>query len=130
MPKDESMDAAVAEETEEEVNEEKEGLAFANAQVVRVMRKNIAADKMLKSEVKRSMNKFLEEVCGDVSKRMNKYPYAMIDRRMFEDAAEPYRTMDKIGEEKRRIVAHLNAIKEDCNRLIRDVEETFKTEDD
>ena len=131
MPEEEeTMEAAVADETEEEVNEEQEGLAFANAQVVRVMRKNIASDKMLKAEVKKAMNKFLEEVCADVSQRMNKYPYAMIDRRMFEEAVEPYRTMDKVGEEKKRIVAHLDAIKEDCNRMIRDVEETFKTEED
>ncbi len=130
MPEEETMETAVAQEAEEEVNEEKEGLAFANAQVVRVMRKNIASDKMLKSEVKRCMNRFLEDTCADVSQRMNKYPYAMIDRRMFEEASEPYRTMDKVGEEKKRIVAHLQAIKEDCNRLIRDVEETFKTEED
>ena len=28
-------------------------------------------------------------------------------------------------EEKKRIIAHLDAIKEDCNKLIRDVDETF-----
>lgn len=112
----------------EEEEEEDASLAFANAQVVRVMRANVAPDKMIKSEVKRAMNQFLETVCADVAKRMNKYPYAMIDRRMFDEATEPYRTLYKVGEEKKRIVAHLEAIKLDCDKLKRDVEETFKTE--
>jgi len=115
---------------EEEEEEEDDSLAFANAQVVRVIRANISHDKMIKSEVKKEMNKFLEEVCADVSKRMDSYPYAMIDRRMFDEATEMYRTLDKVRSEKIRIVKHLEAIKEDCNKLIRDVEETFKTDED
>ncbi|MFC2174271.1 hypothetical protein ACFLQ2_00170 [archaeon] len=114
----------------EETEEEDESLAFANAQVVRVMRANVAQDKMIKSAVKKEMNLFLEQVCGDVSKRMDKFPYAMIDRRMFDEATEAYRTMDKVVEEKKRIIAHLEAIKEDCNKLIRDVDETFKSDDE
>ena len=115
---------------QEETEEEDESLAFANAQVVRVMRANVASDKMIKSAVKKEMNQFLEQVCGDVSKKMDKYPYAMIDRRMFDEATEPYRTMDKVVEEKKRIIAHLQAIKEDCNKLIRDVDETFKSDEE
>ena len=114
----------------EETEEEDESLAFANAQVVGVMRANVARDKMIKSAVKKEMNQFLEQVCGDVSKKMDKYPYAMIDRRMFDEATEAYRTMDKVVEEKKRIVAHLQAIKADCDKLIRDVEETFKVEEE
>lgn len=115
--------------TEEQEEEEDDSLAFANAQVVRVIRANVAPDKMIKSEVKKSMNRFLEEVCADVSQRMNKYPYAMIDRRMFDDATEQYKTMNKVVEEKKRIISHLEAIKEDCNKLIRDVDETFVGEE-
>ena len=113
------------EEKEEHIEEEEEGLAFANAQVVRVIRANVAPDKMIKSEVKKAMNKFLEQVCADVSKKMNKFPYAMIDRRMFEEAIEPYKTMGKVVEEKKRIISHLETIKTDCDKLIRDVDEEF-----
>ncbi|MCK4327389.1 MAG: hypothetical protein KAW41_02830 [Candidatus Diapherotrites archaeon] len=115
---------------QEETEEEDDSLAFANAQVVRVMRANVAPDKMIKSAVKKEMNLFLEQVCGDVSKRMDKFPYAMIDRRMFDEATEAYRTMDKVVEEKKRIISHLEAIKADCDKLIRDVEETFKVEEE
>jgi len=90
----------------------------------------VASDKMIKSAVKKEMNLFLEQVCGDVARKMDKYPYAMIDRRMFDEATEPYRTMDKVVEEKKRIIAHLEAIKADCNKLIRDVDETFKSDDE
>ena len=109
----------------EETEEDDEGFAFANAQVVRVIRANVAPDKMIKSAVKKEMNRFLEGVCADVAQRMNKYPYAMIDRRMFDEATEQYRTMNKVVEEKKRIIAHLESIKADCNKLIRDVDETF-----
>jgi histone H3/H4 len=103
-------------------------MAFANAQVVRVMRQAISKDKMIKSEVKKAMNKFLEDICADVSKRMDAYPYAYIDLRMFETAIEPYKRLGRVEGEKKRIVAHLEAIKSDADRLIRDVEESFKTE--
>ena len=113
-------------EGDDEIEDEK--LPFARAQVVRVMRESIAKDKMIKAEVKDSMNLFLADICSDVSKKMDKYPYAMIDRRMFDEAVEPYKTLYKVEEEKKRIVKHLEAIKADCDRLIRCVEETFKTE--
>ena len=118
------------EQIEEEDEPEDESLAFANAQVVRVIRANVASDKMIKSDVKKAMNKFLEDVCADVAKRMNSYPYAMIDRRMFDEATEPYRTMDKVVEERKRLIAHMEAIKLDCDKLIRDVDETFKGDEE
>jgi len=116
---------------EEEISEEEEAkLAFANAQVVRQMRKNLSSDKMIKSAVKKGMNNFLSEICADVCRRLDKYPYATIDFRMFQEAIAPYKTLHKVEEEKKRIIIHLEAIKADANRLIRDVEETFITEDD
>jgi hypothetical protein len=113
-------------EEEEEDEEEDESLPFARARVVRAMRQHLDSDKMIKAEVKKAMNLFLGEIVADVSKRMNKYPYAMMDYRIFEEAIEPYKTMGKVREEKKRIVAHLDAIKLDCDKLIRDVDETFK----
>ena len=124
MPEDEKKPI------EEEDEPEDDSLAFANAQVVRVIRANVAHDKMIKSEVKKAMNRFLEDVCADVAKRMNSYPYAMIDRRMFDEATEQYRTMDKVVEERKRIISHLETIKVDCDKLIRDVDETFKGDEE
>jgi len=118
--------------TEEEVKEdeqlESEKLPFANAQVVRVMRESLSSDKMIKAPVKMAMNIFLADICADVSKRMDKFPYAMLDKNMFNSAVEPYKNMAKVVEEKKRIIIHLEAIKADCDRLIRDVDETFEAD--
>ncbi len=102
---------------------------FARAQVVRVMRDNLADDKMIKKEVKQGMNLFLGKVCKRVTKKLNKYPYAMIDYRMFEEAKEDYENIEKMEKEKKRVIKHLEAIKGDCNRLITDLEESIGEEE-
>ena len=118
------------EETEEISEEQDEKMPFPTARVVRIIRANVAKDKMIKSDVKIGMNKFLGNIAVDVAKKLDKYPYSMINYQMFQEATEQYTTLDKVAHEKRRILAHLEAIKEDCNKLIRDVNETFKTEDE
>ena len=117
-------------EKEEATDEElPKNLAFANAQVVRVMRANLAPDKMIKSEVKIAMNKFLEKICADVTRRMNKYPYVMMDYRMFREAIKPYEELEEINKEKLRIIKHLEALKMDADKLIRDIKKTLPEQD-
>lgn len=119
------------EETEEPTDEEleKKNLAFANAQVVRVMKANMAKDKMIKAEVKIAMNKFLEKICADISKKLNEYPYAMIDYRMFKEAIRPYEELEEIEAEKKRIIKHLETLKADADKLIRDIQKTLPEQD-
>ena len=117
------------EEVEEDVGEEEEkGLPFPNATIVREIKKNVASEKMIRKEVKIGMNKFLGDVVGEVSRKMDKNPYAMIDYRMFEEAVRPFKKVKELDAEKRRLVAHLNAIIEDCLSIKRDLEEKFGTE--
>ncbi|MCD4739686.1 hypothetical protein K8R43_00685 [archaeon] len=108
---------------------EKQDLAFANAQVVRVMKKSMAKDKMIKAEVKVAMNKFLEKVCADISQRMNSYPYVMMDYRMFRQAIKPYEELEEMNNEKRRMITHLAALKADADRMVRDLEKTLPEQD-
>ena len=117
------------EEVEEDVGEEEEkGLPFPNATIVREIKKHVASEKMIRKEVKIGMNKFLGDVVGEVSKKMDKNPYAMIDYRMFEEAVRPFKKVKELDAEKRRLVAHLDAIIEDCLSIKRDLEEKFRTE--
>lgn len=112
-------------EAEEEVGEEEEkkmGLPFPNATVTREMKKYISNDKMIRKEVKIGMNKFLGEVVKEVSKRMDKNPYAMIDYRMFEEAAKPFKRVKELDAEVERLNAHLDAIIKDCYSIKRDLE--------
>lgn len=79
---DETADYEELSETEEgEVltDEEAEGLPFAKAEVVRLMKQNLDSDKMIRERVKVEMNKFLGEVLEKVCEQLNEYPYTTIE---------------------------------------------------
>lgn len=115
------------EETEELIEDEK--LPFAKAEVVRLMKKYLDDDKMIRDRVKVEMNKFLGEVLANVCKQLNQYPYSTIEYDMFKEAAYAYRNLERINEEKIRILKHLEAIKADCDALSMDVKATLKLTD-
>ena len=53
---------------------EEEKLPFAKAEVTRLMRDNLDADKQIREQVKVEMNKFLGEILKNVCKQLNDYP--------------------------------------------------------
>lgn len=117
-------------ETEElESQEEAEELPFAKAEVVRLMKQNLDSDKMIRERVKVEMNKFLGEVLEKVCKQLNEYPYTTIEYEMLKESIYPYKNVERINEEKERILKHLDAIKADCDALSLDVRRTLKLKD-
>ena len=109
---------------EEEVGEEEEQklkLPFPTAAVVRIMKANMDGEKMIKKEVKIAMNKWLGEICGSVARNMNKFPYVMMHMHEFESASRFYKNLKEFDREKERILAHLDAIRKDIERLERDL---------
>ena len=119
----------IVETSEELVEEEEESLPFAKAEVVRLMKQNLDDDKMIRERVKIEMNKFLGEVLKSVCKQLNDYPYTTIEYEMLKESIYPYTNIDRINQEKERILLHLEAIKADCNALGMDVQKTFKLKD-
>lgn len=117
------------EETQEESQEETENLPFAKAEVVRLMKQNLDSDKMIRERVKVEMNKFLGEVLENVCKQLNEYPYTTIEYEMLKESIYPYKNVQRINEEKERILKHLDAIKADCDALSLDVRRTLKLKD-
>jgi len=116
-------------EAEEEVDASLEQkLAFPTAAVVREMKRYLAKDKMIRKEVKIAMNKFLADIVKDISQSMDKFPYSVVDYRMFEDAIKPYKRVKDLQGEKRRLVAHLDSIIEDCASVKRDLDIKFGNE--
>jgi glutaredoxin 2 len=103
--------------------EKKERLAFPEAAIVRVIRANLDKEKMIKKEVKIAMNKWLEKICANVAKEMNKIPYVMISLNEFKQSISVYETLENFENEKQRILAHLDAMKKDIERLERDLRE-------
>ena len=108
---------------------EQEKLPFAKNEVVRLMRKNLDNDKMIKEQVKVEMNKFLYSILVSVCNQLNEYPYTTIDQEMLKECVYPYANIERINEEKQRILVHLNAIKADCDALAMDVEKSLRLKD-
>lgn len=119
-----------SEEIEEGLAEEEgEDLPFAKAEVVRLMKKNLDKDKMIRERVKVEMNKFLGEVLERVCEQLNEYPYTTIEYEMLKESIYPYTNIKRINEEKLRILKHLDAIKADCDALSMDVKKSLKLKD-
>lgn len=116
-------------EIDEEFDNEEEKLPFAKAEVVRLMKKNLDDDKMIRERVKVEMNKFLGDVLKSVCEQLNEYPYTTIEYEMLKESVYPYTNIKRINQEKERILLHLEAIKADCNALAMDVERTLKLKD-
>jgi histone H3/H4 len=114
------------EENEEILEEETEDLPFAKAEVVRLMKENLDNDKMIRERVKVEMNKFLGQILENVCKQLNEYPYTTIEYEMLKESIYPYKNIERINEEKERILKHLDAIKADCDALSLDVRRTLK----
>lgn len=110
-------------------NNEKEKLPFAKNEVVRLMRKNLDDDKIIKDRVKTEMNKFLYSILVKVCRQLNEYPYTTVDYGMFKECIYPYTNIERINEEKERILMHLDAIKADCDALAMDVEKSLRLKD-
>ena len=58
---------------------------------------------------------------------MNESEYTMVDMDDFKTAIEPYEMIDDVEQERQRIVATLEKMKQDCDSLIRDVNRKFIT---
>lgn len=113
----------------EKSSEQKEKLPFAKNEVYRLMKDNLDGDKMIKERVKVEMNKFLYSILKNVCKQLNEYPYTTIDYGMFKECIYPYTNIEKINQEKERILMHLDAIKADCDALAMDVEKSLRLND-
>ena len=112
--------------SEENITNQKEKLPFAKNEVVRLMRENLDSDKMIKERVKVEMNRFLGDILENVCRQLNDYPYTVIEYVMLKECIYPYQNIEKINQEKERILAHLDAIKADCDALAMDVEKSLR----
>ncbi|MBW1839267.1 MAG: hypothetical protein JRI49_04965 [Deltaproteobacteria bacterium] len=118
---EQAEDEQQAESYQEEVTEGGIRLAFPEAAVVRVMKRHLDKEKMIKKETKIMMNKWLESMCAAVSKTMNKFPYVMMTKSEFKEGTRVYDHLKHFDTEKLRILSHLDAMKKDIEKLERDL---------
>ena len=122
-----AVQSAPNETVEDEVSEEeevKERLPFPTAAVIRLMRKNLDREKIIKKEVKIAMNKWLGDMCEKVARKMNQTPYVTLHLRELDDGTAMYRKIEEFHREKERLLAHLDAMKKDIEKLERDLGKT------
>jgi hypothetical protein len=113
--------------TENQENQENvEGLPFPMAPIVRLMKKNLSKEKLIKKVVKEEMNKWLADMCEKITKKMNESPYASVDLHTFKDAVKIYNDIEDMEKDKQRILITLEKIKQDCDILIRDLDRKLK----
>jgi histone H3/H4 len=113
-----------AKEAKKAKEEKKERLAFPEACIVRIMKRHMDKEKMIKKEVKVAMNKWLEKLCSNVAKTMNTFPYVMMTKSEFNRGIKVYETLEEFEKEKQRILAHMNAMKKDIEMLEKDLGKT------
>ena len=106
--------------------ERRSDLPFAYNEVVRLMKNELDEDKMVRERVKVEMNKFLGDVLVKVCKQLNEYSYSTITYDMLKECLYPYESIDRINQERERIITHLEAIKKDCDILITDTEKVLR----
>jgi histone H3/H4 len=106
--------------------EKTEALPLPAAPIIRIMKKNLDKDKLIKKEVKEGMNKWLAEMCEKATKKMNAKPYASVDLSAFKEAIDIYNSIEEVEKEKQRIMVSLEKIKQDCDSLMRDLDRKFK----
>ncbi len=117
-----------AQATDEDFTPEDEAkYAFPMAPIVRLMKQEMDEDKMIRRRVKEGMNQWLEVLCRKVAKKMNQSEYTMVEIDDFKTAIEAYEMIDSVEQERARIVATLEKVKQDCDSLIMDVNRKFIT---
>jgi len=117
------------EPVEEEIDDEKSGLPFPTAPIVRVMKTNLDAHKLIRKQVKEQMNLWLGKICAEVSKDMNLSPYPTVGVSLFKQSIRKYENVEELKKEKERIVVSLQKIKLDCDSLMRDLDHKFDDEE-
>ena len=92
---------------EEDVSPEEEArLPFPTAAVVRIMKANMDREKMVRKEVKVEMNRF---------------PYVMMGLNELKEGRRVFEDLENFDKDKKRILAHFEAIRHDIAKLERDL---------
>lgn len=104
-----------------QTEEEDEKMPFTMARVDRLLREGLDKRKMIRSEVKEAVNKFLGEVTLDLAFEMNKKNHIMIDLFDFQSAVEKYKRVKTLELEKERLLTSLRKLELDIETLREDL---------
>jgi len=116
------------EPVDKEDDEDDASLPFPNAAVVRLIKAQTGKT-MIRSDVKKELNKLLGDIATEISRRMAKMPYAYIGLSEFKEAAAPYMKIGLSIEEKKRLIATLKKIRQEAAVLAEELEGQISEDD-
>lgn len=125
MAEEEMNQTTPVEGNDEEGTIEESKLPFPRATVTNMMRQYLDDGKQIKGQVKDEMNIWLGKMVERIALKMNAHPYTYIDYGMFKEAVEPYEKIQDVEMEKEHIIKQLEAVKSQCDVLIREVDRKF-----
>lgn len=126
QPETKAAEEVEAAATEEEGTIEESKLPFPRATVTNMMRQYLDSGKQIKGQVKDEMNIWLGKMVERIANKMNAHPYTYVDYGMFREAVEPYEKIQDVELEKEHIIKQLEAVKSQCDVLIREVDRKFQ----
>ena len=98
-------------------------LPFPHARVKEIIKSKIKEGTYIKKKAAIKLNNWLGEKANQIAEEASRTDKAYIDSDEIEKATSKFDDVDQLEKEKKRIVAHLNAIKEDINRLLDGLEQ-------
>ena len=117
----------INETTEEQVSEIPErDLPFPRATVTNRLREHLSKGKQIKGQVKDEMNIWIGKMIQRVAEKMNSQPYTFVNYEMLKEAIAPYEGIQEIDTERKEFSAGLNKIKDDCDALIENIDNSSK----
>jgi len=111
-------------ETGEELPEKE--LPFPRATITNRLRDHLQKGKQIKGQVKDEMNLWLGKMIQRVAEKMDSQPYTFVNYDMLKEAIAPYESIQEIDGERNSLVTGLEKVKEDCDKVIEDIDKGAK----
>ncbi len=103
-------------------NVNKDDLAFPHARIVDMIRSKTREGQFVRKNVYIGLNILLKNIAEEIIGELVKTENAFIDKQDLDRAAQKYENVNLILKEKQRIIQHLLALREDVDKLARDLE--------
>jgi len=115
----------LSEEKSAEISDDK--LPFPRATITKLVRKNVSKGKQIKGTVKDEMNLWVASMVERIAKKMNSQPYTFVNYDMLKDAVAPYEDIQGINKQREQLVKKINAIKNECDTVINQIDSEIKS---
>lgn len=111
--------------SKEEIKKEESEIAnlpFPHARVKELIKNKLNEGTYIKKKAAINLNLWLGKLADQIAEEISKTEKAYVSAEDVLEATSKFDAVNRIDEEKKRMAAHLNAIKEDINRLLSELD--------